>query len=65
MPLRFALTVGCDLRHADQLIYARGWDLKAIDDAVPIGPGCLACEREDCVQRAFPSLLHARSFPGA
>jgi XRE family transcriptional regulator, fatty acid utilization regulator len=61
----FAVSLGCDLRHADRLTYSRGWDLKAIDDAVPIGPGCLTCEREDCVQRAFPSLLHARSFPGA
>ena len=52
----FALTLGCDLRHAPQLIYSRGWDLAAIDDAVPIGPGCLSCERQDCVQRAFPAL---------
>lgn len=55
----FALTVGCDLRHADQLVYSRGWDLASIDDAVPIGPGCLTCERGDCAQRAFPSLLRA------
>lgn len=61
----FALTVGCDLRHADQLIYSRGWDLKAIDDAVPIGPGCLTCERSGCVQRAFPSLLRPRALPDA
>lgn len=52
----FALAMGCDLRHADQLVYARGWDLNAVDDAVPIGPGCLTCERSDCVQRAFPAL---------
>ena len=48
--------MGCDLRHADQLVYARGWDLGAVDDAVRIGPGCLTCERSDCVQRAFPAL---------
>ena len=54
----FALTVGCDLRHAGQLIYSRGLDLGSIDQAVPIGPGCLTCERSDCIQRAFPSLLH-------
>ncbi|MEE7567415.1 DUF2083 domain-containing protein, partial [Xanthomonas sp. Kuri4-3] len=28
----FALALGCDLRHAEQLIYARGWDLGAVDD---------------------------------
>ncbi|KAB7767221.1 helix-turn-helix domain-containing protein [Xanthomonas maliensis] len=57
----FALAMGCDLRHADQLVYARGWDLHAVDDAVPIGPGCLTCERSDCAQRAFPALPRLRS----
>ncbi|HEY0332454.1 MAG TPA: short-chain fatty acyl-CoA regulator family protein [Stenotrophomonas sp.] len=57
----FAVTLGCDLRHAERLIYSRGWDLQA-GSAVPIGPGCLTCERTDCLQRAFPplpSLEHA------
>jgi XRE family transcriptional regulator, fatty acid utilization regulator len=52
----FALALGCDLRHAEQLVYSRGWDLASLDNAVPIGPGCLTCERQDCPQRAFPAL---------
>ena len=51
----FAVTLGCDLRQAARLVYSRGWDLQA-GSAVPIGPGCLTCERMDCLQRAFPPL---------
>ena len=51
----FAVTLGCDLRHAERLVYSRGLDLSG-GNAVPIGPGCLTCERTDCLQRAFPPL---------
>ncbi len=51
----FAVTLGCDLRHAERLVYARGIDLRA-ESAVPIGPGCRTCEWSDCLQRAFPAL---------
>jgi len=51
----FAVTLGCDLRHAERLVYSRGLDLTG-GNAVPIGPGCLTCERTDCLQRAFPAL---------
>jgi XRE family transcriptional regulator, fatty acid utilization regulator len=36
----FAIGLGCDLRHADQLVYAKGLDLKDPESATPIGPGC-------------------------
>ncbi|MFT7724017.1 MAG: short-chain fatty acyl-CoA regulator family protein [Roseateles sp.] len=52
----FAVALGCDLRHASQLVYARGLDLSDPESATPIGPGCKLCEREDCGQRAFPAL---------
>jgi predicted transcriptional regulator len=51
----FAVSLGCDLRHAERLVYARGIDIRA-DNAVPIGPGCRTCEWSDCLQRAFPPL---------
>lgn len=51
----FAVTVGCDLRHAERLVYARGIDIRP-ESAVPIGPGCRTCEWSDCLQRAFPAL---------
>ncbi|MBC58865.1 MAG: Cro/Cl family transcriptional regulator [Confluentimicrobium sp.] len=51
---RFAVALGCDLAHADRLIYARGLDLRNHDLATPIGAGCKVCERPACPQRAFP-----------
>ncbi len=50
----FAVALGCDLTHADRLVYARGLELKSPDLATRIGPGCKVCERLACPQRAFP-----------
>lgn len=50
----FAIGLGCELTHADQLVYADGLDLNHPQHVVPIGPGCRVCPRDDCVQRAFP-----------
>ncbi|MFD1797088.1 ImmA/IrrE family metallo-endopeptidase [Paracoccus aurantiacus] len=52
----FAVALGCDIAHADRLVYARGLDLLGPDIATPIGPGCKLCEREACPQRAFPMI---------
>lgn len=55
----FAVSLGCDLRHAHRIVYSRGLDLADPKIRTPIGLGCKVCERSDCRQRAFPSLLHA------
>ena len=52
----FALGLGCDVRHADRLVYARGLDLTDPDAAAPLGPGCRVCHRPACPQRAFPAV---------
>ncbi|WP_271007829.1 short-chain fatty acyl-CoA regulator family protein [Paucibacter sp. B51] len=52
----FAIGLGCDIRHASQLVYAKGLDLTTPESATPIGPGCKLCERQGCAQRAFPAL---------
>ncbi|GIJ68394.1 short-chain fatty acyl-CoA regulator family protein [Virgisporangium ochraceum] len=52
----FAVGLGCDVRHADRLVYAAGRDLDDRDAAVPIGVGCKVCDREGCPQRAFPQI---------
>ncbi|ABC23116.1 transcriptional regulator, XRE family [Rhodospirillum rubrum ATCC 11170] len=52
----FAIGLGCDLRHADRLVYARGLNLSDASTATPIGAGCKVCERPACPQRAFPPL---------
>lgn len=50
----FSIGLGCDVRHAPRLVYAKGLDLAAPDAATPIGMGCKVCERMECPQRAFP-----------
>lgn len=52
----FAVGLGCDLAHADRLIYSTGIDLTDPGLAVPIGAGCKVCDRPTCSQRAFPYL---------
>ncbi len=52
----FAIGLGCDLRHASRLVYAKGLALDDLSTATPIGPGCKVCDRQGCTQRAFPAL---------
>lgn len=54
----FAIGLGCEVRHANRLVYSRGLDLSS-DSATPIGSGCRVCERDSCPQRAFPALGRA------
>jgi hypothetical protein len=48
-----AIGLGCELKYAGRLAYARGLDL---DNPVvtEIGPTCRLCERQDCRERAAP-----------
>lgn len=50
----FSIGLGCDIRHAPRLVYAKGLDLKDPEVPTPIGMGCKVCERVACPQRAFP-----------
>jgi predicted transcriptional regulator/transcriptional regulator with XRE-family HTH domain len=52
----FAIGLGCDLAHADKLVYSTGVALDDPGTAVPIGAGCKICNRSACAQRAFPYL---------
>lgn len=52
----FAIALGCDIRHAGRLVYARGLDIADPATATPIGAGCKVCERPACPQRAFPPI---------
>ena len=55
-PPQYAIGLGCDIRDAEQLIYADGLDLGIERAATPIGVACRVCERLDCRQRAHPPL---------
>lgn len=50
----FAVALGCELRHAQRLVYTEGIALDDPRAATPIGLGCRICERRDCAQRARP-----------
>jgi hypothetical protein len=53
-----AIGMGCELRHAREVVYADGIDLDSADASTPVGVTCRLCEHMDCEQRAFPSLQH-------
>lgn len=50
----FSIGLGCDLRHAARLVYARGLLLDEPAARTPIGMACKVCDRPACPQRAFP-----------
>jgi XRE family transcriptional regulator, fatty acid utilization regulator len=52
---RFAIGLGCEIRHASKLVYAAGMDLETVE-GTPIGVNCRLCERENCSQRAEPPI---------
>ncbi len=54
-PVR-AVTMGCDISHAKEIVYGDGIDLTAA--AVGIGLSCRMCERQECRSRAFPPIAH-------
>ncbi|AZG44862.1 short-chain fatty acyl-CoA regulator family protein [Gordonia insulae] len=52
----FAIGLGCDVAHAERLVYSTGVNLADPRTVVPIGAGCKVCDRPACPQRAFPQL---------
>jgi len=53
-----AIGIGCELRHAHRLTYARGLDLQD-PEVTPIGPACRLCHRHPCAERAAPPVDRA------
>ena len=53
-----AITIGCRIEHAAELVYADGMDLENVEAAVPIGTTCRLCEQLDCEQRVFPPIQY-------
>ncbi|MBZ0122595.1 MAG: short-chain fatty acyl-CoA regulator family protein [Roseovarius sp.] len=53
---RFAIALGCEVRHADALVYADDLDLTNARAYEPIGISCRICERTGCHQRSVPPL---------
>ncbi|MEM1352982.1 MAG: short-chain fatty acyl-CoA regulator family protein [Pseudomonadota bacterium] len=53
---RYAIALGCEVRHARDLVYADGLGLGRDGAFEPIGISCRICERAQCHQRAVPPL---------
>ncbi len=53
---RYAIALGCEVRHARSLVYADGMDVSSDHAFEPIGISCRICERTNCHQRAVPPL---------
>ena len=53
---RYAISLGCEVAHADKLVYADGLDIGSPQAFEPIGISCRICERENCHQRSVPPL---------
>ena len=53
---RYAIALGCEIKHADALVYADNLDLDNDNAFEPIGISCRICERRTCHQRSVPPL---------
>ncbi|WP_147103532.1 short-chain fatty acyl-CoA regulator family protein [Tateyamaria sp. syn59] len=53
---RYAIALGCEVAHAEQLVYADGLDITRAEAFEPIGISCRICERKMCHQRSVPPL---------
>ena len=53
---RYAIGLGCEMRHASALVYTDDLDTSANGTCEPIGISCRICERRNCHQRSVPPL---------
>ena len=53
---RYAIALGCEVRHAGSLVYADNLDVTNANAFEPIGISCRICERKTCHQRSVPPL---------
>lgn len=53
---RYAIAIGCEVRHAAALVYADDLDFTRASAFEPIGISCRICERTQCHQRSVPPL---------
>ena len=51
-----AIGLGCRIEHARELVYSDGVALDGAGTAVPVGVTCRQCDRDECDERAVPSM---------
>jgi len=52
----FSVALGCEIKHAENIVYADGLALGKSIPVVPIGLSCKTCERNNCQHRGEPPL---------
>lgn len=55
----YSVAIGCEITNATELVYADGMDINDASLIVQAGTSCRICERDNCGQRAFQSILHS------
>lgn len=53
---RYAIGLGCEIKHADALVYCDDLDTGKAQAFDPIGISCRICPRQNCHQRSVPPL---------
>lgn len=53
---RYSIGLGCEVKHAADLVYADDLDVTNTAAFEPIGISCRICERQSCHQRSVPPL---------
>jgi len=53
---RYAIALGCEVKHAPDLVFADGLDIGRAEAFEPIGISCRICARKQCHQRSVPPL---------
>lgn len=55
---RYAISLGCEVSHAESIVYADDLNLTRPGAYEPIGISCRICERRNCHQRSVPPVEH-------
>lgn len=53
---KYAIGLGCEIKHAGHVVYADDMDLTHDHSFEPIGTSCRICERIDCFHRSVPPI---------
>lgn len=53
---RYALALGCEIRHAPAIVYADDLSIEQETAYEPIGVSCRICDRTECHQRSVPPI---------
>lgn len=53
---KYAIGLGCEIKHAERVVYADDLDLRNEHSFDPIGTSCRICERTDCFHRSVPPI---------